>query len=172
MLAGDGPARILRSTVQRENGGWVISFTVERSPKQRTPRRPCAAMGVDAGLSRLAMLSTGHVAANSRPLQAKRRKLRRLQRRLDRQRRANNPANYDERGRTRKGATTWVKSQRMIETERRIAKLQQRVADLRREQAHQLTTSLVREFGVIGVETLTVKNLMGNRRLAAIYFAH
>jgi putative transposase len=40
------------------------------------------------------------------------------------------------------------------------------VANLRREQAHQLTTGLVREFGVIGVETLAVKNLLGNRRLA------
>ena len=38
-----------------------------------------------------------------------------------------------------------------------------RVADLRREQAHPLTTSLVREFGVIGVETLAVHNLMANR---------
>ena len=38
--------------------------------------------------------------------------------------------------------------------------------NLRREQAHQLTTALVREFGVIGVETLAVKNLIGNRRLA------
>jgi IS605 OrfB family transposase len=54
----------------------------------------------------------------------------------------------------------------MVATERRIAKLHERVANLRREQAHQLTTALVREFGVIGVETLAVKNLMANRRLA------
>jgi putative transposase len=38
--------------------------------------------------------------------------------------------------------------------------------NVRREQAHQLTTALTREFGVIGVETLAVKNMMGNRRLA------
>jgi putative transposase len=54
----------------------------------------------------------------------------------------------------------------MARTERRIARLHERVANLRREQAHQLTSGLVREFGVIGVETLAVKNLMGNRRLA------
>jgi putative transposase len=89
-----------------------------------------------------------------------------LQRQLDRQRRANNPANYDERGRAKKGCTTWVKSARMVRDERRIAKLHERVANLRREQAHQLTTAVVREFGVIGVEALTVKNLLGNRRLA------
>jgi len=54
----------------------------------------------------------------------------------------------------------------MLRTEQRIASLHARVADLRREQAHALTTGLVREFGVIGVENIAVKNLMSNRRLA------
>jgi len=166
LLDCDPNARVMRSTVQRVNGGWVISFTVQRSAKRRRARRPAAAVGVDVGLAGLATLSTGHVAANSRPLQASLRSLRRLQRQLDRQRRANNPGNYHPDGRAKKGCATWVKSQRMVRTERRIATLHQRVANLRREQAHQLTTSLVGEFGVIGVETLAVKNLMGNRRLA------
>ena len=121
---------------------------------------------MDVGLARLATLSTGHVAGNSRPLQAELRRLRRLQRQLDRQRRANNPANYHHGGRAKKGCSTWVKSQRMLRTEQRIAKLHERVANLRREQTHQLTTSIVREFGVIGIETLVVKNLLANRRLA------
>jgi putative transposase len=129
-------------------------------------RRPAAAVGVDVGLARLATLSTGHVADNSRPLQASLGKLQRLQRKLDRQRRANNPGNYHHDGRARKGCTTWARSRRMLRTERRIAKLHERVASVRREQAHQLTTALTREFGVIGVETLAVKNLMRNRRLA------
>ena len=106
------------------------------------------------------------MAANSRPLQAQLRRLRRLQRQLDRQRRVNNPGHYHPDGRVKKGGKTWVKSQRMVRTEQRIAKLHERVANLRREQAHQLTTALAREFGVIGVETLAVKNLLGNRRLA------
>jgi putative transposase len=166
LLDRDPRARVMRSTVQRVNGGWVISFTVQRSPKRRRARRPAAAVGVDVGLARLATLSTGHVAANSRPLQASLRTLRRLQRQLDRQRRANNPDNYHPNGRAKQGCAMWVKSQRMVRTERRIASLHERVANLRREQAHLLTTSLVGEFGVIGVETLAVKNLMGNRRLA------
>jgi hypothetical protein len=40
LLDSDPHARVMRSTVQRVNGGWVISFTVERSPKQRRARRP------------------------------------------------------------------------------------------------------------------------------------
>jgi putative transposase len=166
LLASDPNARVMRSTVQRVNGGWVISFTVQRSAKRRRARRPGAAVGVDVGLSRLATLSTGHAALNGRPLRASLGSLRRLQRRLDRQRRANNPANYLAEGRVEPGPKTWVKSRRMLCTEQRIARIHERVANLRREQAHQLTTALVREFGVIGVETLAVKNLMANRRLA------
>jgi putative transposase len=166
LLESDPNARIIRSTLRRSNGGWVISFSVLRSPKQRRARRPQAIVGLDVGLTRLATLSTGHVAVNCRPLQASLRTLRRLQRRLDRQRRANNPGNYSRDDRIKPGARTWVRSKRMLRTEQRIAKLHERVANVRREQAHQLTTSLTREFGVIGVETLAVKNLMGNRRLA------
>jgi transposase len=166
LLARDPQARVLRSTVKRLNSGWVISFTVQRSPKQRRARRPKATVGVDVGLARLATLSTGHVAANSRPLKGYLQTCRRLQRRLDRQRRANNPGNYHPDGRPKEGCTTWAKSQRMLRTEKRFAVVHERVANLRREQTHQLTTTLVREFGVIGVETLSVKSLLGNRRLA------
>jgi putative transposase len=166
LLADDERARVLRSTVQRTNGGWVISFTVERSPKARRARRASAVVGVDVGLTRLATLSTGQVAANSRPLQAVLVKLARLQRRLDRQRRAANPGNYLPDGRVKPGPQTWVKSARMVRVEQRVRRLHERVANLRREQAHQLTTYLTREFGVIGVETLAVKNMLANHRLA------
>jgi putative transposase len=166
LLARDERARVLRSTVQRTNGAWVISFTVERSPKARGPRRPDAVVGVDVGLARLATLSTGQAAPNSRPLQAVLVMLRRLQRGLDRQRRAANPGNYLPDGRVKPGPKSWAKSARMARTEERVRRLHERVANLRREQAHQLTTYLTREFGVIGVETLTVKNMMANRRLA------
>jgi putative transposase len=166
LLADDERARVLRSTVQRTNGGWVISFTVERSPKARRARRASAVVGVDVGLTRLATLSTGQVAANSRPLQAVLVKLARLQRRLDRQRRAANHGNYLPDGRVKPGQQTWVKSARMVRVEQRVRRLHERVANLRREQAHQLTTYLTREFGVIGVETLAVKNMLANHRLA------
>jgi transposase len=92
--------------------------------------------------------------------------LRRLQRQLDRQRRANNPGNYLSDGRVEPGASDWVKSRRMLRTEQRLRRLHERVANLRREQAHQLTTYLTREFGVIGVETLAIANLIRNRWLA------
>jgi putative transposase len=167
LLERDENARVLRSTVQRTSGGWVISFSVERSEKGRRARRPSAVVGVDLGVARLATLSTGQAAPSSRrPLQAARVKLRRLQRQLDRQRRAANPGNYLADGRLGPGAKTWSRSARMVRTEHRIRRLHNRVSNLRREQAHQLTTHLTREFGVIGVERLAVKNMLANHRLA------
>jgi transposase len=94
------------------------------------------------------------------------RRLRRMQRRLDRQRRAANPGKYDDRGRAKRGARNWARSARMLCTEQCIRRLHERVANLRREQAHQLTTALTREYGVIGVETLNVRGMQANRRLA------
>jgi putative transposase len=165
LLARDEHARILRATLSRRGGRWFISFTVRRSAKRRRARRPQAAAGIDPGLTRLVTLSTGEAFANARPLAGALRRLRRLERRLDRQRRANNPGNYLSDGRPKPGAREWVKSKRMLRVEAKRRRLHERVANLRREQAHQLTTYLTREFGVIGVETLAVANLIRNRRL-------
>lgn len=49
LLASDPNARVMRSTVQRVNGGWVISFTVQRSAKRRRARRPDAGGGCRRG---------------------------------------------------------------------------------------------------------------------------
>jgi putative transposase len=166
LLERDEHARIKRATVQRRGSKWYVSFTVERSPKRRQPRRRNTVVGVDVGLKHLATLSTGARVENLRPLQGASRRLRRLQRQLDRQRRANNPDNYDERGRARTGRREWDKSKRMLRTEERTRRLQERVANVRREQAHRLTTALTREFGLIAVESLNIAGMRANRRLA------
>jgi putative transposase len=166
LLDRDERARVMRATVSRSGSKWHVSFTVERSAKQRRARRPNATVGVDVGLTRLATLSTGQKFANARPLQDALRRLRRLQQQLDRQRRANNPRNYLSDGRVKPRASIWTKSRRMLGSEARLRRLHERVANLRREQAHQLTTYLAREFGVIGVETLNVRGMQANGRLA------
>jgi putative transposase len=144
----------------------VCHFTVARSPKQRQARQPNTVVGVDVGIRQLATLSTGERVENLRPLQVELRRLRRLQRSLDRQRRANNPGNYDERGRAKPGRREWVKSKRMLRTEAIVRRLHERVANRRREQAHRLTTMLTRECGVIAVESLNISGMKLNRRLA------
>jgi putative transposase len=166
LLESDDRARVLSSTVSHRNEKWFVSFTVERAPKKRQARRPHAVAGVDLGLRHLATVSTGEHVANGRPLEAALRRLRRLERQLDRQRRAVNPGNYFIDGRVKPGASEWRSSRRMKRTQERIRRMHERVANLRREQSHQLTTALTREFGVLGIEKLAVKNMLTDRRLA------
>jgi putative transposase len=166
LLAEDEHARIKRATIKRHGRNFYVSFTVVRSAKLRRAKRPDLAVGVDVGLARQATLSDGLAFVNIRPLQQSLRRLRLLQRQLDRQRRANNPGNYLPDGRVRPGARGWVKSRRMLETERCIARLHGRVGDQRRHAAHHLTGYITRRYGVIGAETLAVKNMLRNKRLA------
>jgi putative transposase len=166
LLERDPNARIKRATVQRWGSKWYVSFTVARSPKRRRARRPHTAVGVDVGLRHLATLSTGARVENLRPLQESLRKLGRLERRLDRQRRANNPHNYRPDGTAKPGRRDWVKSRRMLRTEAGIRRLHERVANVRREQAHRLSTMLSREYGLIAVETLNIAGMKADRRLA------
>jgi putative transposase len=166
LLERDPQARVLRSTVSRKKGRWFVSFTVERTAKRRRARRPNAVAGVDVGLRNLATVSVGIEVPNGRPLQAALRRLRRLERRLDRQRRAMNPGNFLPDGRSRRGPDQWRSSGRMDRTRERLRAVHGRVTNLRREQTHQLTTWLTREFGVLGVETLAVTNMLRDPRVA------
>jgi putative transposase len=168
VLERDEQARITRATITRRGQRYFVSFTVKRSSdlKLRRPRHPSRVVGVDVGLARQATISSGQVFTNLRPLQANLKRLRRLQRHLDRQRRANNPGNYLSDGRVKPGMRDWTKSGRMLQTERLIARLHERIADQRRHAAHHLTTFLTGRYGVIGAETLNVKGMLANRRLS------
>ncbi|WP_394543945.1 RNA-guided endonuclease InsQ/TnpB family protein [Azorhizophilus paspali] len=48
----------------------------------------------------------------------------------------------------------------------RLARLHARIANIRQDALHQLTTGLTRRFPVIGIEDLNVAGMMKNRRLA------
>ena len=64
--------------------------------------------------------------------------LRRLDRQLDRQRRANNPANYDERGRVKRGPKRWKVSKRQRKVQARRRELHRKLAATRKRSHGQL----------------------------------
>ena len=79
-----GTARILSATVRRESGRWYCAFTVEVARQVRTPARADAMVGVDVGITTLAVLSTGEPVPNPRHLTKALRRLRTAARRLSR----------------------------------------------------------------------------------------
>jgi hypothetical protein len=80
--------------------------------------------------------------------------IRRLQRQMERQRRANNPDNYDEQGRIKKrgkGRLSWKHSKRYLATRRRKATGERRLAAHRKS----LHGRLVHEIVAVGAPILT-----------------
>lgn len=168
LLRRDPKARIKRATLTKNSPGrYQVSFVVERSArlKERTCANPGSVTGMDLGLKHLATLSTGEVIRNSRPLHRNLAKLARLQRGLERQRRMANPGNYDKKGWAKKGCR-WKKTNRMLRRESELKRLHAKVAAQRKEQAHLLTSYIVRHYGIIGVESLNVAGMLKNKCLS------
>ncbi|MFE9205360.1 IS607 family element RNA-guided endonuclease TnpB [Micromonospora sp. NPDC007230] len=148
-----GTARILSATVRRDGGRWHVAFTVEVQRAERTPTRLQAVVGVDVGITHLAVLSTGKMVPNPRHLDDAARRMRRLARQMSRR------VGPDRR-------TGQQPSQRWERARRQAARAHARVANLRRDGLHKLTTRLARKYGTIVVEDLNVAGMLRNRRLA------
>jgi putative transposase len=110
-------------------------------------------VGVDVGISHLAVLSTGQVVPNSRYLGGALRRLRSASRALSR-------------GQGPDRRTGQRPSNRWKRAKARIGKLHAKVAGLRRDGLHKLTTTLARQHGVIVVEDLNIAGMLKNKRLA------
>ena len=97
-------------------------------------------MGLDLGPTAIAVVA--EQAAPSRRSVPRwlptRKALRRLDRKLDRQRRANNPANYDERGRVKRGKQRWKVSKRQRQVQARRREVHRKLAATRKRSHGQL----------------------------------
>ena len=149
-------ARVRSATIRFDRGRWFVSFSVETEQAAGTPARPLAVIGVDLGIKTLAALSDGTAEPNPRHLGGALRKVRRLSRAMSRRQGPYDPAAR----RRQEPSKRW---QRAADA---LGKAHGRVADLRRDSTHKLTTHLSREYGTIVVEDLHVAGMLRNRRLA------
>ncbi len=148
-----GTARIRSATLSWQRGRWHVAFSVELPDPDPPAREGGQVVGVDLGITSLAVLSTGQVVPNPRHLDGALRALRRVQRQASRRR------GPDRRTRTEP-------SNRWRKTKARIAALHTRVANARRDGLHKLSTRLVRDHDVVVVEDLNVAGMVRNHRLA------
>ena len=150
-----GTARLLSATMSRQGGRWFVSFACEVLRARRRPRRPKATIGVDVGIRHLAVRSDGRQIPNPAPLQAALRQLRRRNRQLARRHGPIAPN-----GGARAPSTGWQQAKQQL------GRAHARVANLRRDALHHLTTDLAQTYGMVVVEHLNVAGMLGNRRLA------
>jgi putative transposase len=90
-------------------------------------------------------------------LEPRQKEIRRLQRKLDRQRRANNPNNYNPDGTIRRGPKVWYKSARQRKTETKLAELHRKQAAYRKSLHGQLVNRVLRMGNVIKTERLSYR---------------
>ncbi|WP_326553554.1 IS607 family element RNA-guided endonuclease TnpB [Micromonospora sp. NBC_01813] len=148
-----GTARIMSATVRRDGGRWHVAFTVEVERAERSPARPGSVVGVDVGIRHLAVLSTGELVDNPRHLVAARGRMRAFGRALSRRQ-------GPDRRTGRRASKRWERAAA------RLGRAHARVAHLRRDGLHKLTTRLAREHGTVVVEDLNVAGMLRNRRLS------
>lgn len=156
--------KILGGRISYRQGHWWLSIQVEM--EHETPKHNGDAVGVDFGIKYLAVTSDGEIFDNPKSLIKAQAKLRRFQRKFDRQRRANNPDNFNEDGTAKKGHREWITSNKMRETEKQITRLHARIANIRQEIAHTMTTSLTNDYEIVCIEDLNIRGMLKNGRLA------
>lgn len=148
-----GQARLISATLSFQRGRWHVAFSVKVDTPAPEPRRGDRVVGIDLGIKDLATLSTGEHVVNPRRLDRELRSLRRAQRACARRQ------GPDRRSQI-KPSNRWRKAQA------RVTKVHARVANLRRNDTHQLTSRLVRHFDTVAIEDLHVAGMLRNRRLA------
>ncbi|WP_073513886.1 RNA-guided endonuclease InsQ/TnpB family protein [Escherichia coli] len=124
-------------TVSQSCGKWYISIQTESEVS--TPVHPSASMvGLDAGVAKLATLSDGTVFEPVNSFQKNQKTLARLQRQLSRKVKFSN---------------NWQKQKRKIQ------RLHSRIANIRRDYLHKVTTTVSKNHAMIVIEDLKVSNM-------------
>jgi putative transposase len=138
--------KILSATVSKKADGWYISISVEL-PDTYTRKHECCSdqldiLGADWGLKTFLTLSNGESIVAPEPLKSNIKRLARYQRDLSRK---------------QKGSKNRDKAKL------KVAKLHQRIANIRLDFLHKLTTALARSTKTLVIEDLNIKGMMKNR---------
>lgn len=157
----------VRVKAHRQISGIIKSATISMTPTGKyhisilceteiTPLpKTNSSVGIDLGLSDFAILSTGEKIGNKRFLNKLSHKLSKEQKILSRR-----ALVAKKNGRKLSDSRNYQK-QRM-----KVAKIHEKIANMRRDFLHKLSTTIVKNHDIICIEDLSSKNLMKNHKLA------
>ena len=137
--------RILNATVsQTPSGKYFVSVCcTDVEIQKHIPTGKV--LGIDVGLTDLAATSDDDVFQNHKYLRQSEKKLARAQRRLSRKS---------------------IGSKNREKARIKVSRIQEHIANQRNDSLHNLSTQLVRDYDTICIESLNVKGMVRNRRLA------
>ena len=138
-------------TIYKKAGDWYISFSIQKAfePTAKTRER----VGVDFGVKSLAVLSSGIEFKGLKPYRNAQKKLASKARKL---------------AKKVKGSQNWEKAKlrRKATLREQVQKLHRRVANLRKDYLHKMTTYIAKNHGEVVIEDLNVSGMMANHKLA------
>lgn len=149
---------LVRCTVSKQVRGRILNATVSQNPSGKYFVSICctdvdiqplpltgAVVGVDLGVKDLAITSDGTKYQNNKYLYKSEKQLKHLQRLLSRKPKGSNNRN---------------------KARIKVARLYEKIANQRKDSMHKLTTELVRNYDVICIEDLNIKEMLKNHHLA------
>lgn len=155
------PGKIMSLTVRRRADRWFVAFNIELDAEYRDTLQlenqefvgrahslrstPNNMVGVDLGIKRLVTLSDGTQIEGPRPLRKYIARLKRMSRKLSNK---------------TKGSANRKKAKE------RLSKLHWKISNIRKDALHNITTMLVKTYGVICLEDLNVSGMVKNHTLA------
>ncbi|HEY9711665.1 MAG TPA: transposase, partial [Oculatellaceae cyanobacterium] len=116
-------------------------------------------VGIDIGPSTVAVVSEtdAHLQEFASELEFNAQQIRRLQRKMDRSRRANNPDNFNPNGTVKKGSKRWNSSKSYLKSRASKANLERKLTALRKSLHGQMVNDILRSGNVIKLEKLSYK---------------
>lgn len=136
--------KIKTATLKREGEKWYLVLSCDLGDVS-VPKSTNPPVGIDVGIESFLSTSEGEHFENPRFLKKELPELRRAGRAVSRKKKG---------GRNRKKAV------------RRLSRCHTRVRNMRRDNHHKTALNLVRRYGQIAVERLSVNNMLKNRRMA------
>ncbi|MDG1565170.1 RNA-guided endonuclease TnpB family protein, partial [Bacillus toyonensis] len=136
--------RILNATVRwNPSGRYFVSLLVETEVQELSKTQ--SSIGMDVGLKDFAILSDGTIYKNPKFFRSLEEKLAKAQRVLSRR---------------MKGSSRWNK-QRV-----KVARIHEYMANARKDYLDKISTEIIKNHDVIGIEDLQVSNMLKNHKLA------
>lgn len=138
------PSEPTTITISKDSAGrYFVSCLCRFEPKSLPISKNT--VGIDLGLKDLVITSNGFKSGNPRFTRRFANKLAKAQRKLSKK---------------KKGSSNFHKARK------KVARIQAKIADCRRDFTHKLTSQLINDNQVICCESLSVKNMVKNRKLS------
>lgn len=158
---------LVRFAKSREVDGRVLSATIRRNPSGKyflsvfveTDVQPLektgSSVGIDVGLKDFAILSDGIVYKNPKYVRQLEAKLAKEQRVLSRRQEV-----------AIKQKRKISEAKNVLKQKRKVARIHEKIANMRADYLQKISTEIIKNHDVIGIEDLQVSNMLKNHKVA------